>query len=44
MKLNAGANVTLTAGIYYLDGGDLTMNGGATLTGSGGDARLHLSK
>ena len=35
MKLNAGANVTLTAGIYYLDGGDLTMNGGATLTGSG---------
>jgi hypothetical protein len=35
MKLNAGANVTLTAGIYYLDGGDLTMNGGATMTGSG---------
>ena len=35
MKLNAGANVTLTEGIYYLDGGDLTMNGGATMTGSG---------
>jgi hypothetical protein len=35
MKLNAGANVTLSAGIYYLDGGDLTVNGGATLTGSG---------
>ena len=34
MKLNANANVTLTAGIYYLDGGDLTVNGGATLTGS----------
>jgi Flp pilus assembly protein TadG len=34
MKLNAGANVTLTPGIYYLDGGDLTANGGATLTGS----------
>jgi hypothetical protein len=35
MKLNAGANVTLTPGIYYLDGGDLTVNGGATLIGSG---------
>jgi hypothetical protein len=35
MKLNAGANVTLNAGIYYLDGGDLTMNGGATMTGTG---------
>jgi hypothetical protein len=34
MKLNAGANVTLSSGIYYLDGGDLTVNGGATLTGS----------
>jgi hypothetical protein len=34
MKLNAGANVTLSAGIYYLDGGDLTVNDGATLTGS----------
>ena len=35
MKLNAGANVTLAPGIYYLDGGDLNVNGGATLTGSG---------
>jgi hypothetical protein len=35
MKLNAGANVTLSSGIYYLDGGDLNVNGGATLTGSG---------
>jgi hypothetical protein len=34
MKLNAGANVTLNPGIYYLDG-DLTVNGGAGLTGSG---------
>jgi len=35
MKLNAGANVTLNPGIYYLDGGSLTVNGGATLTGTG---------
>lgn len=35
MKLNAGANVTLNPGIYYLDGGSLTVNGGATLSGSG---------
>src|SRR3954470_9878045 len=35
MKLNAGANVTLTEGIYYIDEGDLTVNGGATLTGKG---------
>jgi len=35
MKLNAGANVTLNAGIYYLDQGSLTVNGGATLTGTG---------
>lgn len=34
INLNAGANVTLTPGIYYLDGGSLTVNGGATLTGS----------
>jgi hypothetical protein len=34
IKLNAGANVTLNAGIYYFDGGDLTVNGGATMTGS----------
>jgi Flp pilus assembly protein TadG len=35
MKLNAGANVTLNPGIYYLDGGSLTVNGGATLAGNG---------
>jgi len=35
MKLNAGANVTLNPGIYYLDGGSLTVNGGATLSGNG---------
>jgi hypothetical protein len=35
IKLNAGANVTLGAGIYYLDGGELNVNGGATLTGTG---------
>ncbi len=35
MKLDAGANVTLNPGIYYLDGGSLSVNGGATLTGTG---------
>ncbi len=35
MKLNAGANVTLNPGIYYLDGGSLSVDGGATLTGTG---------
>jgi len=35
MKINAGAVVTLNAGIYYLDGGDLTVNGGGTLQGTG---------
>ena len=35
IQINAGANVTLNPGIYYLDGGSLTVNGGATLTGSG---------
>ena len=35
MNLNAGANVTLSPGIYYLDRGDLSVNGGATLTGVG---------
>jgi Flp pilus assembly protein TadG len=34
MKLNAGANVTLNPGIYYLDGGSLSVDGGATLTGT----------
>jgi hypothetical protein len=35
MSLNAGANVTLNPGIYYLDQGSLQVNGGATLTGTG---------
>lgn len=35
LTINAGADVTLSPGIYYLDGGSLSVNGGATLTGSG---------
>jgi len=35
LSLNAGANVTLNAGIYYMDRGDLSVNGGSTLTGTG---------
>jgi hypothetical protein len=35
ISLNAGANVTLSTGVYYLDQGSLTVNGSATLTGSG---------
>jgi Flp pilus assembly protein TadG len=35
ITLNAGANVTLNPGIYYLDQGDLSVNGSATLTGTG---------
>jgi hypothetical protein len=35
ISLNAGANVTLNPGIYYLDQGSLSVNGGATLTGIG---------
>src|SRR5262249_34548535 len=35
IKLNAGAVITLNPGIYYLDGGGLNINGGATLTGTG---------
>jgi hypothetical protein len=34
ISLNAGANVTLNPGIYYLDCGNLSVNGGATLSGS----------
>ncbi len=34
MKLNAGANVTLNPGIYYLDGGTLKVVAGTTLTGT----------
>jgi hypothetical protein len=35
ISLNAGANVTLNPGIYYIDGGGLSVNGGATLQGDG---------
>lgn len=35
LQLNAGANVTLSPGIYYIDRGSLTVNGGATLSGTG---------
>ncbi len=35
MQFNAGANVTLNPGVYYLDQGSLTVNGSATLQGSG---------
>jgi hypothetical protein len=35
LKLTAGANVTLSPGIYYLDGGSLSMTGQTTLKGTG---------
>src|SRR6185295_2050330 len=35
IKLTAGANVTMNSGIYYLDGGDLTLTGQTTLKGTG---------
>ena len=34
ITVNAGAVLTLNPGIYYLDGGDLVVNGGATITGT----------
>ena len=34
-SLNAGANVTMSPGIYYIDRGSFSINGGATLTGNG---------
>ncbi len=34
ITVNSGAVLTLNAGIYYLDQGSLTLNGGATLNGS----------
>ena len=34
MSLNSGANVTLSPGIYYIDRGSFTVNGGATVTGT----------
>jgi Flp pilus assembly protein TadG len=35
ISVNAGATATLSPGIYYIDQGSLTVNGGGTLTGSG---------
>jgi Flp pilus assembly protein TadG len=35
LKINAGANVTLNPGTYYLDGGSLDVAGTATLKGTG---------
>jgi Flp pilus assembly protein TadG len=35
ISVNAGATLSLQPGIYYLDGGNLSVNGGGTLTGSG---------
>jgi putative Flp pilus-assembly TadE/G-like protein len=35
ISVNAGIELNLSAGIYYLDGGDLSVNGGGTLTGTG---------
>lgn len=35
LQLTSGANVTLNPGVYILDGGNLQVAGGATLTGSG---------
>jgi hypothetical protein len=35
ISANANANITLNSGIYYIDGGGLTLNGSATMTGSG---------
>jgi Flp pilus assembly protein TadG len=33
ISVNAGATLTLSQGIYYLDGGNLQVNGGGTLNG-----------
>jgi Putative Flp pilus-assembly TadE/G-like len=35
ITVHAGAEVTLNPGIYYLDGGGLVVNGGASISGSG---------
>ncbi len=35
LKLNAGANVTMSPGVYIVAGGSLTVNGAASLTGTG---------
>src|SRR4029450_987081 len=35
INFNAGAVVTMKPGVYYTDRGDFTVNGGATITGTG---------
>jgi Flp pilus assembly protein TadG len=35
MQLNANANVTFNPGTYFIDQGSFSVNGGATVTGSG---------
>jgi hypothetical protein len=35
VKINAGAIVSLDPGVYYFHGGDLSVAGGATITGTG---------
>jgi Flp pilus assembly protein TadG len=35
ISINAGVELSLNPGIYYLDGGDLSVNGGASLAGAG---------
>ena len=35
LSVNAGATMTLNPGIYYIDRGSFTVNGGATVTGTG---------
>lgn len=35
LDVNAGAIVTLNPGVYYMDGGDFTVRGGGTVTGTG---------
>jgi Flp pilus assembly protein TadG len=35
ISVNAGAELKLDPGIYYIDGGDFTVNGGGTVTGTG---------
>jgi hypothetical protein len=35
ISVNAGASLTLNPGIYYIDGGSLSANGGGTITGTG---------
>jgi hypothetical protein len=35
MKFNANADVTFSPGVYFIDGGEFTVNGGAKLQGTG---------